>query len=112
MLNHSGGNFLTVVRMMDYPRIPVSELNLGKFLNFMEFQSWKVNFRNEVCLRTADPQNTDELLTSRSITGRRDFTDYEMLDAMIASALKKLLNTQINFRRRVRFEEQSAQKHG
>ena len=28
-------------------------------------------------------------MTSQSITGRRDFSDYEMLDAKIASALKK-----------------------
>ena len=34
-----------------------------------------------------------------------------MLDAMIASALKKLLNTQSNFRKRVSVEEQRAQKH-
>ena len=34
-----------------------------------------------------------------------------MLDAMIASALKKLLNTQIHFRKRSSVEEQRAQKH-
>ena len=68
----------------------------------MEFQSWKVNFRTEVCLRTADPQITmlwikeveiaksiDELVQSRSITGQLNFPDFDMLDAMIASALKK-----------------------
>ena len=67
---------LTVV-LIDYPRIPISELHLGKFPDSMEFQSWKVNFRTEVCLRTADPQITmlwiteveiaksiDELVTS------------------------------------------------
>ena len=67
-----------------------------------------------MCLRTADPQITmhwikeveiaksiDELMTSRSIVGRTDFPDSDMLDAMIASALKKLLNTQIHFRNRV-----------
>ena len=36
----------------------------------------------------------DELLTTRSITGRPDFPDYDMLDAMTAPALKKLLNKQ------------------
>ena len=73
----------------------------------MEFESWKVNFRTEVCLRTADPQITmlwikevetaksfDELVTSRSIAGQHNFPDFEMLDAMIASALKTRLNTQ------------------
>ena len=34
-----------------------------------------------------------------------------MLDAMIAYALKKLLNTQIHVRKRVRVEEQRAQKY-
>ena len=34
-----------------------------------------------------------------------------MLDAMVASALKKLLNTHIHFRKRVSVEEQRAQKH-
>ena len=108
--------------MMDYPRIPIAELHLGKFPDSMEFQSWKVNFRTEVCTKTADPQITvhwikkveiaksiDELMTSRSIVGRTDFPDIDMLDAMVASALKKLLNTQIHFRKRVSVEEQRAQ---
>ena len=70
----------------------------------MEFQSWKVNFRTEVCLRTADPQITmlrikeveiaksiGELMTSRSNVGRTHFLDNDMLDVMMASALNKLL---------------------
>ena len=89
----------------------------------MEFQSWKVNFRTEVCLRTADLQITmlwikeadiaksiDELVTSRSITVQHDFLDFDTLDAMIASALKKLVKTQSNFWNRVSVEEQRAQK--
>ena len=108
--------------MMDYQRILVTEWNLGKFPDSMEFQSWKINFRTEVCIRTAGPQVTmlwvkeveiaesiDELVTSRSITGQPNFPDFEMLDAMTASALKKLLNTQSNFRKRVIVEEQRAQ---
>ena len=76
----------------------------------MEFQSWKVNFRTEVCVRTTDPHVTlhwikkveiaksiDELMTSRLIAVRKDFPDYDMVDAMIASALKKLFNTQSHF---------------
>ena len=77
----------------------------------MEFQRWKVNFRTEVCLPTADPQITllikeveiaksiDELMTSRLTVGK--FPDFDVLGAMIASALKKLLNTQSHFRQRV-----------
>ena len=55
-------------------------------------------------------ESIDELMTSRSITGSHDFPDYGMLDAMIASALKKLLNTQSNFRMRGSVEEQRAHK--
>ena len=119
MLNHTGGTY-SHSGMMDYQRIPTAELNLGKFHDSMEFQSWKVNFTTEGCARTADPQITmhrikeveivkpiDELLTSRSIVGRTDFPD--LIDAMIASALKKLLDTQTQFRKRVRVEEQRAQ---
>ena len=71
------------------------------------------NFRTEACMRTADPQVTmlwikeveiaksiDELVTSRSITGQHNFPDFDMLDAMIASALKKLLKTKSNFRKK------------
>ena len=55
-------------------------------------------------------KSIDEPTTSRSIVGRTDFPDFDMLDAMIASALKKLLNTQIHFRNRVSVEEHRAQK--
>ena len=95
-----------------------------KFPDSVEFQSWKVNFRTEVCPRTADPQITmywikeveiaksiDELMTSRWSVERSDFPDFDMFDAMIASALKNLLNTQIHCRKRARVEEQRAQKH-
>ena len=40
-----------------------------------------------------------------------NFPDFDMLDAMIASALKKILNTHSNFRKRVSVEEQRAQIH-
>ena len=108
--------------MMDYLRVPITEWNLGKFPDSVEFQSWKINFRNEVCTRTAESQVTmlwirevevgksiDELVTSRSITKQHDFPDFDMLDAMIASALKKLINTQSTFRKRASVEEQRAQ---
>ena len=87
----------------------------------IEFQSWKLNFRTEVCMRTAEPQVTmlwigevevaksiDELATSRSITGQHNFLDFDTVDAMIASAVKKVLNTQVHFRKRVSVEEQRA----
>ena len=108
--------------MMDYPRVPITAWNLGKFPDSTEFQSWKLYFRTEVCMRTAESQVTmlwikeveiaesiDELVTSRSITGQPNFPDFDTLDAMIASALKKLLNMHVHFRKRVSVEEQGAQ---
>ena len=57
-----------------------------KISDSVESQSWKVNFRTDVRLRTADPQITmhwikeveiaksiDDLVRSRPITGRTDF---------------------------------------
>ena len=80
------------------------------------------NFKAEVCAKSAvlhltmhwiteveTAKSTDDLTTSQSITGRRDFPDYEMLDAKIASALTKLL-TSVYFRKRVSAGEQRAQK--
>ena len=98
--------------VVDYPRFPISELHLGNFLDSMEFQSWKVNFKTEVCSETADLHLTmqwikevetakfiDDLMTLRSITGRSDSPDYDMLDATIASALKRLLDKHVHFRK-------------
>ena len=87
------------------------------------FNAGKVNFKTEVCSKTANPQLTtqwfkeiekaksiDELVTPRSILGRTDFPDYDMLDAMIASALRKLFDKHTHFRKRASVEEQRAQK--
>ena len=57
MLNHTGGTY-SHSGMVDYPIIPITEMHLVKFSDSMEFESWKDNFRTEVCLRTADPQVT------------------------------------------------------
>ena len=48
LLNHTGGTY-SHSGMIDYPRFPMSELHLGKFPDSWEFQSWKVNFKTEVC---------------------------------------------------------------
>ena len=88
----------------------------------MEFQSWKVKFKNEVCSTTADfhltmqwirevemSKSIDELVTSRLVVGRRDFTDFNVFDAMIAYALRRLLDKHLHFLKRVSVEEQRAQ---
>ena len=112
LLNHTGGTY-SHGGMFDFSRFPISELDLGKFPDSVELQSWQVNFKTAVCANSVLPQVTvqrikeaeiakpiDDLMTSQSITGRRDFPDYEMLDAKIASAWKKII-TSVHFRRRV-----------
>ena len=102
-LYHTGGTS-SQNGVMDHPRYPISELHLGKFPDSLEFPSWKVNFKTEVCANSVLPQiimhwikeveiakSMKDLVTSQSITGRTDVSDHDMLDAMIASALMKLL---------------------
>ena len=43
MLNHTGRTY-SHVGMMDNPRVPIMEWNLGTFPDSMEFRSWKLNF--------------------------------------------------------------------
>ena len=78
---------------------------MGNSLTLWNFKAGSSKFKTEVCSKTADPhltmnwikeveiaKSTDELMTP--IVERNDFPNYDMLDAMIASALKKLLRTQ------------------
>ena len=80
----------------------ISERNHGIFPDLVDFERWKVNFKTEVCSKSADPhlimhwikevemaKSNDELETSRSIMARTDFADYDMLDAMIACAFQQ-----------------------
>ena len=111
LLNHTGGTSHS--GMIDYTRCPISEKHLGQCPDSMEFPSWKVNFKAEIRSKSADPALTmhwikevekaksiDELVTSRSTLGRNDFPVFDMLDAMIASALKRLLDKRIRFRKK------------
>ena len=98
---------------MDYTRFAISEMHLWKFPDSIEFSGGKVNFKTEVCAKSAFLHTTlhwikevetakskNEPMTSRWIVGRRDFLDYDMLDAMIASALKHLLDKHVHFRKK------------
>ena len=90
ILNHSGGTY-SHGGMIDYTSFPISEMHPGRFPDSTEFQSWKVNFKTEVCSKSADPHLTmhwskevetaksiDELMTARSIMDRTDFPDYNI----------------------------------
>ena len=50
----------------------------------------------------------DELKSSRSVCGK-DFPNFEMLDAKIASALNKIIQNS-QFKKKISLEEQKAQK--
>ena len=64
------------------------------------------NIKTEVCMRTADPQVTMQWIKEVEIAKSIDELvpsqpDFHILDAMIASALRKLINSLIHFRKRV-----------
>ena len=104
----------------------ISELNPANisWLNGIS-KGGKSTSRLEYVLKSVDPhlskhwnkefeiaKSIDELMTSRSISERTDFTDHDMLDAMIAFALEKTSRQACsNIRKRVSFEEQRAQKY-
>ena len=80
-----------------------------------DFQSCRVDFKTEVCVSTSTLELTmtwinevemggcmDDLWTSESIRGK-SVLDFEMLDARIASALRKIIPI-TSFRKRVRFK--------
>ena len=99
-----------------------SEMHLGKFTDHTEFQSWIVNFRTEVCSMAENPtralqwikeieaaKSLDDFNTPKCITDK-DFPDYEEVDLMMASALKRCYDKQTHFRKTISVEEQRAQK--
>ena len=87
--------------MINYPRFPISELHLGKFPDTMEFQSGKsssgLSFSKSAYLHLTMhwikeveiAKSIDELMTSRSIIGRTDFLDFDMLDAFFCVCTDK-----------------------
>ena len=54
-------------------------------------------------------ESVDDLKSPRSIEGYTQFPNFEILDARIASALDKILQNSY-FKKKVRLEEQKAQK--
>ena len=81
----------------------ISEVHLEKFPDSVDTECWKVNFKTELCADSPCPTITMswikeveranliyDHLTSESIEGKI-FDDFEMLDAKIASAPRKIL---------------------
>ena len=77
-------------------------------------QFWKTNFKTEVSdtvlwIKEVEmAESVDDLKTSQSMRGHR-FPNFEMFDAKIASALKKIISNPYS-KKRVSLEEQKAQK--
>ena len=93
-----------------------------KFPDQTEFQSWVVNFRADVCAKAKNlalalqwikeieaASSLKDLINPKSITGK-DFSDYEELDLMMAAELKRRHDKYPHFQKRIRVEEQRAQK--
>ena len=84
-------------------RQQISELQFDKFPNPQSFMVWKIRFKTQVTscsdflsdamlwIKEVEVVHSlDELKSSRSVYGK-DFPNFEMLDAKIASALNKII---------------------
>ena len=107
--------------MVGQQRQQISELQFDKFRNPRCSLVWKIRFRNQVSTCSDFPSeamlwikevemvdSSEELKSSRSVSGK-NFPKFEMLDANIASALKKITQNS-QFKKKVSLEEQKAQK--
>ena len=107
--------------MVGQQRQQISELQFDKIPNPQSFLVWKIRFKNQVTTWSDCPSDAllwikevemvdflEELKSSRSVFGK-DFPNFEMLDARIASALNKIIQNS-QFKKKVSLEEQKAQK--
>ena len=115
-LNHTGRTY-SHGGMMDYPKIPFYGMEYWKNSWFSgisklenQLHNWGLltNSRSS-CHRALDQRSWDCLnWRTCDIAGHPNFPDFDMIGAMIASALKKHL-THVHFRNRVGVEEQRGQ---
>ena len=102
-------------------RQEISELQFDKFRTPQSFLCWKKRFRNQVTTcsdftleamlwikEVEMVDSMEDLSSSRSVAGK-NFPNFEMLDARIASALNMIIQNS-HFKKRVNLEEQKAQK--
>ena len=107
----------------DQQRLQISDLHFDKLPTPATFACWKIRFKTEVCTCSQFPtealqwikevemvDSVDDLKSSSSIRGI-SMPNFEVLDAVIASALNKIIHNS-QFKRRVSLEEQKAQKQG
>ena len=104
-------------------RQKISELQIDKFPAPHSFLCWNIRFKSQVTTFSNIPSDTtlwinevemgdslDEFKSSRSIAGK-NLSNFEMLDAKIASALNNIIQNS-HFKKKVSLEEQKAQKEG
>ena len=104
--------------MVGQQRQQISELQFDKFPNPQSslVRLWKIRFKTQVTTRSDFPSEAmlwmkevemvdslDELKSSRSVYGK-DFPNFEMLDAKIASALNKIIQNS-QFKKKVSLEK-------
>ena len=98
--------------MVGQQRQQISELQFDKFPNPAPFFVWKTRFKTQVSNGSDFPSDAlfslDDLQSSRSVCGK-DFPNFEMLDAKIASALNEIIQNS-QFKKKVSLEEQKAQE--
>ena len=61
-LHHTGGTY-SHNGVVDYPRYSILEMHLGIFPDSVNFQSWKVNFKTDVCVNSQFPHLTMHWIT-------------------------------------------------
>ena len=107
--------------MVGQQRRQISELQFDKLPTPSSFLYWKITFKNQVTTCSDFPSEAmlwikevemvdslEESKSSRSIAGK-NFPNFEMLEARIASALNKIIQNP-PFKKKVSVEEQKAQK--
>ena len=107
--------------MVVQQRQEISELQFDNFPTPQSFLVWKIRFKNQVTTCSDCPSEAmlwikevemvdslEELKSSRTVSGK-NFPNFEMLDAKIASALNKILQNS-HFKKKVSLEEQKVQK--
>ena len=110
-LSHAQGTYRQNC-MIELPRNHISELHFDKFRDSSGFQCWKPKFETKVSscsgylphamlwIKEVEvAESVDHLMMSQSIGGYV-LTKFEMLDAKIASTLKRIISNQF-IRRRI-----------
>ena len=107
--------------MVGQQRQRTSELQIDNFPTPQSFLVWKIRFKNQVTTCSDCPSEAmlwikevemvdslKELKSSRTVSGK-NFPNFEMLDAKIASALNMIIHNS-HFKKKVSLEEQKVQK--